>query len=174
MKISEMMEKLAEPLSAAVIDLRQKGGRSFPFISWYHLANELDERIGKGCWQWQVLSVSQIGNNLVLVGRLTIYGDDGSRSMEATGCKPVDLVDFGDPASNAEAMAFKRAAAKFGLGRELSSKTKLQQGIPGGKKEFKKSISRDEWSKRQSSGDRKSFSLNAIPPFSPDSPSSKW
>lgn len=48
---------------------------------------------------------------------------DGSFSREATGCELLDCGSYGDPVSNAEAMAFRRAAAKFGLGRSLYDKT---------------------------------------------------
>lgn len=47
---------------------------------------------------------------------------DGSISREATGCELLDCDNYGDPVSNAEAMVFRRAAAKFGLGRSLYDK----------------------------------------------------
>jgi hypothetical protein len=37
-------------------------------------------------------------------------------SLEATGTEDEELRGFGDPSSNAEAMALKRAASKFGVG----------------------------------------------------------
>ena len=58
----------------------------------------------------------------MLTGRLTLHTADGSISREATGCELLDCDSYGDPVSNAEAMVFRRAAAKFGLGRSLYDK----------------------------------------------------
>jgi hypothetical protein len=57
-----------------------------------------------------------------LSGKLTIYGDDGERSMMATGSEKLNCNSFGDPSSNSEAMALKRSASKFGLARSLYEK----------------------------------------------------
>lgn len=67
-------------------------------------------------------------DRLFLVGRLTIITTEGHISREATGTELLKQTDgeselaYGDPSSNAESMAFRRAAAKFGLGLYLYSK----------------------------------------------------
>jgi hypothetical protein len=54
--------------------------------------------------------------------RITIPCLEGAVWREATGTEDEELRGYGDPSSNAEAMALKRAAAKFGLGLYLYQK----------------------------------------------------
>jgi hypothetical protein len=54
--------------------------------------------------------------------RISIPCLEGIISREATGTEDEELKGYGDPSSNAEAMALKRAAAKFGLGLYLYQK----------------------------------------------------
>lgn len=142
MKLAEILNCLQEPLPKAVISSKTIKGQSIPYVSWYDLADLLDARAWCS-WEWQIISTSTIGSNLVLVGSLTIHGDDGSRTMQATGCEELTVNGYGDPSSNAEAMAFRRAAAKFGLGRELWRKSKPQSALQSTSR--KGNISREEW-----------------------------
>src|SRR5678816_3942547 len=53
------------------------------------------------------------------------------RDSHATGIEESDNKGYGDPVSNAAAMAFKRACAMFGLGRHLYQKeTPMAQPKP--------------------------------------------
>ena len=56
------------------------------------------------------------GDRFYVVGRLTFTCSDGVFYQEATGTERLDCSNYGDPSSNAEAMAFRRCASKFGLG----------------------------------------------------------
>ncbi|MGC9506191.1 hypothetical protein [Baaleninema sp.] len=47
---------------------------------------------------------------------------DGMVVRHATGTEELNCNSYGDPSSNAESMAFRRAAAKFGLGLYLYQK----------------------------------------------------
>ena len=58
----------------------------------------------------------------MVVVRITVPCLEGSIFREATGTEDEELKGYGDPSSNAEAMALKRAAAKFGLGLYLYSR----------------------------------------------------
>jgi len=51
--------------------------------------------------------------------RVSIPCLEGVVWREATGTEDGELRGYGDPSSNAEAMALKRAASKFGLGLYL-------------------------------------------------------
>ena len=64
----------------------------------------------------------QSNNRLFLVGRLTIPTCKGNIYREATGTEELACSSYGDPSSNAESMAFRRAAARFGLGLYLYKK----------------------------------------------------
>ena len=116
----ETMEALKAPLPAGYVAYRQQGGQQIPYLPWWRVAELLDHHCPG--WEWSVTSIQTCGQYLVLTGRITLRTADGSISREATGCELLDCGSYGDPVSNAEAMAFRRAAAKFGLGRSLYDK----------------------------------------------------
>ncbi len=68
------------------------------------------------------MSVAEIGESLVMTVRITIPCAEGEVYREATGIEDEETSSFGDTASNAESMALRRAAAKFGLGLSLYDK----------------------------------------------------
>jgi len=69
-----------------------------------------------------------------LTVRVTITCDDGTVYREATGNESEDLDSYGDPFSNAESMALRRALAKFGLALYLYDRDRRgaiqEQGYP--------------------------------------------
>jgi hypothetical protein len=71
-----------------------------------------------------------MGDRTVIEGSLTIHGSDGSLTREATGNEGSDVDGYGDPSSNAEAMALRRCCAKFGLGLSLWEKAKPSTSAP--------------------------------------------
>jgi hypothetical protein len=58
----------------------------------------------------------------VIEGRLTLRAAEGNFVREATGTEDNEIDSWGDPSSNAEAMALRRCCAKFGLGLHLWEK----------------------------------------------------
>jgi hypothetical protein len=54
----------------------------------------------------------------------------GDLTRKATGSEDEELRGYGDPSPNAEAMALKRVASKFGLGLYLYSKL-MEYQMPG-------------------------------------------
>ena len=70
-------------------------------------------------------NVTWFDSRIVVTVRLSIVAAEGVFYREATGTEEEPDEDekmYGDPSSNAEAMALKRAAAKFGLGLYLYQK----------------------------------------------------
>ena len=63
--------------------------------------------------------------------RITIHAEEGSFSRESTGYEPLPVKGYGDPQSNAESMAFRRAWANWGLGRELYEKDDIDYEVSG-------------------------------------------
>jgi hypothetical protein len=120
--IAEIVTDLSKPIAPRHISTRKQGGATISFISWSVAAQYLDHHT-KGAWSWQILSVSEISGMVCVHGRLTIVASDGTFSRDATGVEDSDNKGYGDPVSNASAMAFKRACAFFGLGRGLYSKS---------------------------------------------------
>ena len=70
----------------------------------------------------KVRSIQQVGAHCVVTVRISIPCLEGTVMREATGIEPLDVKGYGDPSSNAESMALRRAAAKFGLGLYLYEK----------------------------------------------------
>jgi hypothetical protein len=87
------------------------------YVPW-HQANKILSKYCPG-WQWEIVSTQVAGERLILVGKLSIPTSTGWVSRSATGTEKLDCSSFGDPSSNAESMAFRRSAARFGLGLYL-------------------------------------------------------
>ena len=124
MLLSEILENLKRPIPS---NLMSKKGifknkvkiDEVDYVSWIDLADLLDQRCGLAGWEWSISNVQQIGQNLTLTGTLVINGDDRTLTRMATGIEELNCSSYGDPSSNAEAMALRRCCAKFGLGREM-------------------------------------------------------
>ena len=74
-------------------------------------------------WEWTT-RLESIGGKVYCVGTLTLWGLDGdgrciSVSRDGTGNEDDDLSGYGDPSSNSEAQALRRAAMAHGFCRAL-------------------------------------------------------
>lgn len=119
MLLSEIVNVLSKPIPAAILEEKRLGGKVIKYLPWYKAA----EILNKVCvWEWEIKSVTFQDSQLFMVGRLTIRADDGTVFREATGTSSLSETGYGDPSSNAESMAFRRAAAKFGLALHLYDK----------------------------------------------------
>jgi hypothetical protein len=132
--LRDILQALSRPLPAKMLETKSLKGQKIIFLSWKFIPPILD----KYCrgWCWEIRTVQTTSDRIFLVGRLTIPTSDGMVWREATGTEmlkeeKVDKVTgeviereiaYGDPSSNAESMAFRRACAKFGLGLYLYSK----------------------------------------------------
>lgn len=116
MNLEEILGRLNEPISASIISQKtvptKKGSYTADFIAWYDLADLLDERAGLGRWSWEIAKVVETPERLVMIGRLSLIGDDRTLSMDASGGEDFNCGNYGDVASNAEAMAMRRAVSK--------------------------------------------------------------
>ncbi|MDJ0583281.1 Rad52/Rad22 family DNA repair protein [Crocosphaera sp.] len=158
MKLIDILRSLAQPVPKKLISYKTLKGNKIDYIAWYDLCDLLDDNCGIDGWEWSVKDVNQISNRLTLTGILTIHGDDKSLTRMATGTEDVDCSSYGDPSSNAEAMALRRCCSKFGLGRDLwrkenknsnnynfsyNSNKSTNKPIPKGQ------ITREEWERRK-------------------------
>ncbi len=119
MKLTEILERLRQPVPQKLISYKVIKGKRIYFISWVILADLLDERAGLDGWSWRLVDQQQIGNRLTQVWELTIIGSDRSISRQASGDESVDLEAYGTPATNVEAQCLRRCCAKYNLGRNL-------------------------------------------------------
>lgn len=118
--IREIVKDLSQPIPERFIHTRKQGNADLSYIPW-HTAVKFLELYAPG-WSYSISSISQIDTMLVLVARISIPCAEGTVSREATGFEQLSTKGYGDPASNAESMALRRAAAKFGLGLYLYDK----------------------------------------------------
>jgi len=118
--IKDIISDLSKPLAQRHLKTRRQGGTELTYIEWHTAVRYLDHYAAG--WSYNVKSVSLVGNLVTVVASISIPTIEGIITREATGCEPFDTKGYGDPCSNAEAMALKRAAAKFGLGRYLYEK----------------------------------------------------
>lgn len=120
---AEILADLSKPVAPQHLKTKSKGGAKLSYIPWYYAIRYLDYFAPN--WSSEVRSVHCFGNRLVVVVRLSIPCAEGWIWREATGTEEEPDEGekmYGDPSSNAEAMALKRAAAKFGLGLSLYDK----------------------------------------------------
>lgn len=124
--IRAIIDDLSRPLPASCIGKKPvKNKRTgqiveLDFIHWQHAVRLLDAHAPG--WTGTVTHLAQIAGKVALIYRITIPCAEGEVAREATGYEDETDVDYGDPFSNAEAMAFKRAAAKFGVALYLYDK----------------------------------------------------
>lgn len=120
--LAEILADLKKPPAQKHLRTKKKGGTELTFIPWYFVIQYLD--LYAPGWCYEIRSVTEIKNQVVLVVRLTIPTADGLVWREASGIEDDETNSYGDPSSNAESMALRRAASKFGFGLYLYDVTK--------------------------------------------------
>lgn len=118
--IAEIIIDLKKPLLARHLKTRNQGGTELTYIEWHTAVKYLD--LFAPGWSYHVKSVQLVGNLVMVIASISIPCAEGVVTREATGCEESDAKGYGDACSNAEAMALKRAAAKYGLGLYLYCK----------------------------------------------------
>jgi hypothetical protein len=111
--IKDIIADLSKPIADRHIHHIQRGGQQIPFIPWHLAVKYLD--LYAPAWSYEIRTVTHAANNVVVVARITIRCKEGVVWREATGIEDDNQDRYGDPTSNAESMALRRAAAKFGL-----------------------------------------------------------
>lgn len=119
--INDIVNDLHKPIHPRHLKTRRQGGKELTYIAWYDAAKYLD--LYAPGWNYEVRTITQIAGKVVLTVRLSIPTAEGTVYREATGCEDEDNDNYGDPFSNSESMALRRAAAKFGLGLHLYAKS---------------------------------------------------
>ncbi len=117
--ILEILVDLQKPIPKRFIKSKTLKGQRIDFVSWYSYIRLL-EFYAPG-FSWEVRTHYN-GDRTVIEGRLTLRAAEGNFVREATGTEDNEIDSWGDPSSNAEAMALRRCCAKFGLGLHLWEK----------------------------------------------------
>jgi hypothetical protein len=118
--IDDIIADLSKPIAERHLKSRVQGGQRILYIEW-HIAVRYLDYYAPG-WQATITNLAEVGGRCVVTARISVPCLEGIISREATGSEDVQKAGYGDPSSNAEAMALKRAAAKFGLGLYLYQK----------------------------------------------------
>lgn len=120
--IRDIVKDLTKPVAKRHLRTRKQGGREILYLSWHDAIKYLDH-YAPG-WCYEVRSMHTVSGKLILTVRLSVLSAEGIVYREATGQEDEDLDAYGDSSSNAESMALRRAAAKFGLGLYLYDQNK--------------------------------------------------
>src|ERR1043165_623818 len=115
--IREIVKDLSKPIAQKHLRKRRQGGKEITYLAWHDAVKYLDH-FAPG-WCYEIRSIDSIAGKLILTIRLSIPSLEGVTYREATGQEDESLDAYGDSSSNAESMALRRAAAKFGLGLAL-------------------------------------------------------
>ena len=118
--IKDIITDLSKPLAQRHLKTRRQGGTELTYIEWHTAVKYLDHFCPG--WSYHVKGVQLVGNLVTVIASISIPCVEGVIVREASGCEPIDSKWYGDPCSNAEAMALKRAASKFGLAIYLYEK----------------------------------------------------
>ena len=124
---AEILTDLSKPIAPQHLKQKPKGKGdkriTLTYLPWYHAIRYLDF-FAPG-WCSEIRHVTCFGERVIVTVRLSIPTAEGWIYREATGTEEEPEEGdqmYGDPSSNSEAMALKRAAAKFGLALYLYDK----------------------------------------------------
>jgi hypothetical protein len=120
--IREIVKDLSKPIAQKHLRKRRQGGKEILYLAWHDAVKYLDHYAAG--WCYEIRSIDSIGGKLILTIRLSIPSLEGIVFREATGQEDEELESYGNSSSNAESMALRRAAAKFGLGLYLYDQNK--------------------------------------------------
>lgn len=117
----DVLADLRKPIPQRFLHTKKQGGTTITFCPWYRVVKILDHYTG-GRWTYEVLRQTVEADHFVVTVRITLHAADATVFRDGTGIEPIAVKGYGDFQSNAESMALRRAAAKFGLGLHLYEK----------------------------------------------------
>jgi hypothetical protein len=127
--IAAILADLKRPLRTRHLESKPDGrGGELTYCPWHRVARYLTHYT-RGWWSKDV-RVATTAERIFVTVTITIQASDGVLTRSATGTERLfDVKDgepreipYGDPSSNAESQAFRRACANFGLGLDLYEK----------------------------------------------------
>ena len=132
--LSQIQEALKRQLPQTMLKKLPADKGNARYLPWWTVNKVLD----KYCpgWTWEIKDTQISRDRIFIVGRLTVPTSKGNVYREAGGTEELKRqaydkkmgrytekeLAYGDPLSNAESMAFRRCAARFGLGLYLYQK----------------------------------------------------
>jgi len=116
------MENLQKPIPGRLLENKPAtGGRNAQQLTYcpWHRVQRILNHYTSGFVSYEVVERDVTTQHMMMTVRITIHAAEGDFTRDGTGLEPIDTSSYGDPQSNAESMAFRRAAARFGLGLHL-------------------------------------------------------
>lgn len=114
--INEIVRDLSKPIPDSLLRTRKQGGTDLTYIPWFNATRLLD--LYAPGWTFRV-EHKEMAGKIVCYASISIVAEELTVTRMASGNEDDKTSSYGDPWSNSESMALRRAAAKFGLGRYL-------------------------------------------------------
>ena len=115
---SEIRDDLKTPIPKRLLKTKKQGGTTLTFCPWYRVQKILDHYSG-GWWEYSIIDKEWTDEYFVCTVEICILTKQGGIRRQGTGIESAATDTWGDAQSNAESMAFRRAAARFGIGIDL-------------------------------------------------------
>jgi len=114
-----LLNKLKRRIPKDLIKQRKQGKELLDYIEWTTAADILDDVAVT--WQNYVKDVHVVGDKLIIIGGVKVKDPETGEwlTRENVGIEKISTESYGDVASNAFAMMFKRCGVLWGPGREL-------------------------------------------------------
>jgi hypothetical protein len=136
MAFGAIVRALSQPLEPKYLSIKEVQGVKMPYVSW-HVVTAILDRIAVD-WDYalepyQVVPLDIHSGGFVVCRATVIIA--GRRRMGQGNAALISKQagegkrSYGDPFSNSESMALRRAAAKFGLGRYLYNKARAERAV---------------------------------------------
>jgi hypothetical protein len=116
----EILADLRKEIPASLLKTKTIKGTAITYIPWHKVVDILDW-FAPG-WTQEIRSINGSGAQTIVTMRLTIPVAEGDIYREAAGIETEEVSGYGDTSSNASAMALRRCAAMFGVGKYLYNK----------------------------------------------------
>lgn len=120
--IKDILSDLQKPIPKRLLEQKPATGarnaQMLTYCPWYRVQRILNHYT-QGFCSYEVRERTVTDRHVLMTVRITIYAREGAFYRDGTGLERLDVESYGDPQSNAESMAFRRAAARFGLGLHL-------------------------------------------------------
>ena len=114
---AETLEELQKPIDPRHFRTRKQGNTTITYVPWAILAKCLTHRAPG--WCWEVQSVQQIADSVVVTGRLSIPASDGLLHFSAVASEPLNGKSMAPAVESAASGCLRRACALSGLGIDL-------------------------------------------------------
>ncbi|CAL0329449.1 unnamed protein product [Lupinus luteus] len=118
--LCEILKELNKKVPDHLVKTRlQNDGFPLRYVPWHTVNRILNLHAPEWSGEVRSITYSPDSNSVSVVYRVTLYGTDAEIFRESTGTASIHDTTYGDPVQKAEAMAFRRACARFGLALHL-------------------------------------------------------